>query len=194
MPRRRRTIRPTTNDARPHRRSTRTARGGGRIPPQEPYPQSVAECLEDGRKYKPDVLRVMKAFRRDKPWRGTLIERKAKIVDLHLKLCHFYGLTTALDTTQVSETGNSGASCYEPGRNRITLRGRLSVVTYLHEFGHALGYGEQGACRWSLNLFRRIFPNSYERLQHVGHTLTRPGDASAPPVGSLLQAILGGGF
>ena len=51
--------------------------------------------------------------------------------------------------------------------------GRLSVVTFLHEFGHALGYGERGACRWSINLFRRCFPRSFARCRQAGHTLVR---------------------
>jgi len=59
-----------------------------------------------------------------------------------------------------------------------------TVITYLHEFAHALlrqgyggqlssvalrakedalGHGERGACRWSINLFRRVFPAQYAR-------------------------------
>jgi hypothetical protein len=69
----------------------------------------------------------------------------------------------------------SGASsCRQPQSSEpavITMRGRLSVVTYLHEFAHALGHGERGACRWSLNLFRRVFPAQFARLGTCGHTL-----------------------
>ena len=48
---------------------------------------------------------------------------------------------------------------------------RLSVVTYLHEFAHAMGRDERGACRWSLNLFRRVFPEQFARLRTDGHTV-----------------------
>jgi hypothetical protein len=48
------------------------------------------------------------------------------------------------------------------------------VVTVLHEWGHVLGLGERGACRWSVNLFRRVFPREFERLARVGHLLVRP--------------------
>ena len=47
------------------------------------------------------------------------------------------------------------------------------MLTYLHEFAHARGYDERGACRWSLNLFRRCFPRSFARCRPVGHTLVR---------------------
>jgi hypothetical protein len=93
---------------------------------------------------------------------------------LHRDLTAAYGLTTRLEFERGDDSQPSGSSCYDPVRNMIRLRGRLSVVTYLHEFGHALGYGEQGACRWSINLFRRFFPRSYARLVPEGHTLVRP--------------------
>ena len=37
----------------------------------------------------------------------------------------------------------------------------------------ALGHGERGACRWSINLFRRVFPAQFSRLGTSGHTLRR---------------------
>lgn len=167
-----------------YRRSTTTFPGGGRIPPNEPYPRTAAECLQDGRKYNPHVLRALKAFRREKPWRGTLAERKEKFRRVHRALCAAYGLTTRLRFhVSLAMDNASGASCYDPRANMIELRGRLSVVTYLHEFGHALGYGEQGTCRWSINLFRRVFPRSYSRLQPRGHVLGR-----GPLLSSLLES------
>jgi len=75
--------------------------------------------------------------------------------------------------------GFSGASsCRRRGDGKpavITMRGKLSVVTFLHEFAHALGRDERGACRWSINLFRSVFPEQYARLRADGHTLkTQP--------------------
>lgn len=150
-----------------------TAAGGGRVPHREPYPRSVAECLQDGRRYRPAALAALRAFRRSRPWRGTIIERLEKFQHLHAALCAAYGLSTRLRCVDVDRNRCSGSSSYTPIADMITLRGRLSVVTYLHEFGHALGYGEQGACRWSINLFRRMFPRSFARLRASGHTLTQ---------------------
>jgi hypothetical protein len=72
--------------------------------------------------------------------------------------------------------GPSGDSGYSPALHRIALRGKLSVVTFLHEFGHARGFGERQACRWSLNLFRRCFPRSFARCTACGHVLLRDPD------------------
>jgi len=137
------------------------------------YPETVKEVLHKNTKYKRGVLAVMKRFRKSKAWRGTVEERKAKFVKLHEELCEIYGKSTALEFGDVAHNRGSGNSCYWSMRDKIVLSGRLSVVTYLHEFGHALGKDERGACKWSINLFRRIFPKSYKKLQHVGHMLRK---------------------
>jgi len=139
---------------------------------REPYPRTVAESMDPNAKYRPEALRAMRAFRDARPFQGTERERFAKIAALHVLLCDTYGIFPILRRDWMTE-GDSGSSCFRPGENSITLSGRLSVITYLHEFAHALGKGERGACRWSLNLFRRIFPRSFARLRPVGHTLVR---------------------
>lgn len=145
----------------------------GRRPPVEPYPATVAECLRDGKRYKPAALRALRAFRRARQWRLPARDRARAFRTLHTALCGVYGLRTRLVIS--GGRGFSGDSGYSWRLNRIVLRGRLSLVTYLHEFGHARGKGERGACVWSINLFRRIFPRSFARLVPVGHTLQRRG-------------------
>ena len=134
------------------------------------YPRSVSQVLDDNIKYKGDVLRALKRFRRSKPWRGTIKERKAKLTKLHFELRAIYNLGTTLSFDVFTERPNGNGS-YSPAMDHITLRGKISVVTYLHEFAHALGKDEFEACRWSINLFRRIFPRSYERCDHRDHLL-----------------------
>lgn len=133
------------------------------------YPATVAEVLEDGLTFKPDALRAIKAFRRSKPWRGTLDERWVKLQSLHAELVRVYRLETTL------QQGRQGENCYSPSGDAITIdKDNPSVVTYLHELAHARGADERNAVKWSVNLFRRIFPRSYGRCQHQGHMLTRP--------------------
>jgi hypothetical protein len=61
------------------------------------------------------------------------------------------------------------------------LRGKLSVVSYLHEAAHAFfGRSERRACKWSVNLFKRTFPVLFSRCAQDGHTLRRP---AAPRLG-----------
>lgn len=138
------------------------------MPYRANYPATVVEVLDNTLTFKPETLRALRAFRRAKPWRGTPAERIAKFRTLHRDLCRIYGLRTRL----TRRMGRLAMACYVPSRNRIILP-ELSVVTYLHELGHARGWDERQACRWSINLFRRIFPQSYARCRHRGHMLIR---------------------
>lgn len=141
--------------------------------PSHAYPATVAECLDDGLRYRPATLAALERFRATYPWRGSLAERRRKIEGLHRDLCGVYGRTTELVwRSREPVDADSGASCYIPAADRIVMSGRPSVVTYLHEFAHALwGASERQACRWSLNLFRRTFPRSWARLAFSGHVV-----------------------
>jgi hypothetical protein len=139
------------------------------------YPNTVVEVLDPNAKFKPAALRAIRAFARSHPWRGTEDERKEKFRRLNHDLASAYGIPEPELVFDRLDDSHSGDSSYSPAGHRITLRGRLSVVTLIHEFGHARGMGERGACRWSINLFRRSFPKQYAKLVHEGHMLVRCG-------------------
>jgi hypothetical protein len=145
--------------------------------PSRGYPRTAAECLRDGMKFRRGVVAAVKAFRRVGPWRGALEGRKRKFRRLNDALARAYGMPAPeLRFERIDGSFSGASSCRRRGDGRpavITMRGKLSVVTFLHEFAHALGRDERGACRWSINLFRRVFPEQYTRLQADGHTLRR---------------------
>jgi len=143
--------------------------------PRDNYPATVNEVLDPNAKFKPAALRAVRAFARSHPWTGTVDERKEKFRKLNHDLAAAYGIPEPELVFDHLDGSHSGDSSYSPAPYRITLRGRLSVVTMLHEWGHARRMGERGACRWSINLFRRCFPRQYAKLEHVGHMLVRRG-------------------
>ena len=130
------------------------------------YPKTVEECIDDSLKYRKATLDAVNEFKRTHPWKGTRRERRAKIVHLHRHLCEIYGRDIGITFDP------HGKSQYIPAENIIVLED-LSVVTFLHEFAHALGRDEAGACRWSLNLFKRCFPKSFAKTAKVGHLVVR---------------------
>lgn len=142
------------------------------------WPDTVAEVLDDNAEYSADVLRAVKAYARSKPWRGTLEERIVKLQTLHAALCAAYDRQPVLDVGRLT-AADASAGAFDPANDIIYLGGKLSVVTYLHQFGHALGKTTRQACRWSLNLFRRCFPRSFERAQQVGPFLVLRRDPEA---------------
>ena len=136
------------------------------------YPRSVAECLSETIKFKPEVLRAVRRFAKMKPWRGTVPERQEKCRWLNRALADAYGVDEPRLVFGTDESKDSGSSCYIPSMRTIILKGRLSVVSYLHEVGHFLfGRSEHQACRWSINLFRRVFPKTFARCHWDGHML-----------------------
>ena len=133
------------------------------------YPQTLEEALGQPLNFRPSTLKAVRAFAASKPWRGSLGERWLKFQQLHANFCRIYGVEPSL-VLDGDGTGDSGGSSFQPGANVITLTGRLSVITFLHEWGHVLkGHSEFEACRWSLRLFRRCFPKSWSRLRFEGH-------------------------
>lgn len=140
------------------------------MPSMNQYPRRVADVIDENATYCADALRAVRELKKSKPWRGTTRERTAKFDRCLRSLCAAYGLDMVrLAVRGIGTARSNGMFCREA--NTITLVGKLSVVTFLHEFAHARGMKERGACRWSVNLFKRVFPKQYEKLRSVGHIL-----------------------
>jgi hypothetical protein len=147
--------------------------------PDRRYPETVIELLDEAISFHPAALEAVRVFATSEPWGGTIEQRKAKFRELNHALADAHGIAEPKLCFGRLDGGPSGASHYVPARHQIVLVGKLSVVTYLHEFAHALGYGEKDACRWSINLFRLCFPRQYSRLVHLGHLLVLPAEVAA---------------
>jgi hypothetical protein len=143
------------------------------MPYRANYPATVAEVLDPTMTFRPGVLSAVRAFRQAGAWRGKTSERIARYRTLNAALAACYGVPEPRLMVDTLDGTMSGASCYRRADHSITLRGRLSVVTFLHEFGHARGFDERKACRFSINLFRRVFPQSFARCRFEGHVLIR---------------------
>lgn len=146
---------------------------------QPDYPSSVEEVLDDNADYSAELLAIMNRFKVLSPWRGSPLEKAAKYYWLHNQLCLLYRksiyLTFSDNIFENMETSD-GNGAYIPDYEAIVIIGKLSVITFLHEWGHAIyGTSEREACRWSINLFRKIFPKQFAKLAVNGHLLlTKP--------------------
>lgn len=140
------------------------------MPYRANYPRTVAEILNPRMRFNRLALAAVRAFARSRPYRCNTGRRGILIDCLNTKLARAYGIA-APNIVYRWSNGSSGSSSYNPRRHTITLRGRFSVVTYLHEFCHARGFDERQAVRFSVNLFAKCFPRSFARCRQVGHTL-----------------------
>jgi hypothetical protein len=124
-------------------------------------------------------IEILQRFKEANPWHGKIRERKAKFERCfeELKAMHnMKDLKLEFDiANRFSLWHDSGSSSYNRDTKIITLRGRLSVVTFLHEFAHALfGSSEERAREFSLDLFKKVFPEKYARCNFNGIMLTKP--------------------
>lgn len=141
---------------------------------KDEYPKTVAEVLDDTIEYREATHAAMERFRVSNPWDGTREDMQGKLRTLNRELAEAY----KIEAPQVVFVRRFAyGCCYFPIGNLIVMEcetdGRYSVVTFLHEFGHALGKNERQTCRWSINLFRHHFPKSFEKLEQRGHLLYR---------------------
>lgn len=75
----------------------------------------------------------------------------------------------------VSYEENAPSCYYQSATQTIAINRSLSIISTLHEFAHHIhGHSETRACRWSVHLFKEIFPKAYNRLEWQGHLLVKP--------------------
>lgn len=147
-----------------------------------PPDQSVNVDLQ----YRPQTIAVMKHFRDTiKPFRPreyseqAVAEKFKKFQWLNLKLSKIYKIPTPtlriglMTAESWSKDGSSGTSNYNRATNTITLNGKFSVTTFIHEYAHARGFDETDAVMWSYNLYQRTFPVSSSRMINDGHMIIR---------------------
>jgi hypothetical protein len=63
--------------------------------------------------------------------------------------------------------------CYVPKERAIYMNSH-SIISLLHEYGHAIyGASELKACRFSVHIFKNLFPRAYAKLEWSGHMLVK---------------------
>jgi hypothetical protein len=98
--------------------------------------------------------------------------RYAAIKNLLYRIIMFLDCTT-IPRTRIFINVNSPTASYNKEEDIITLN-NTSIISALHELGHwLLGDSELLACRWSVHLFKRIFPKAFARLHWEGHLLKK---------------------
>ena len=148
------------------------------------YPPDVP--INEDLEYRDETMQLMDKWRDEKkPFRPkeysqqAVREKRQKFQWLSDRLADIYHIRRPrVVVGRVTEQswnakGSSGSSNYRPATHTITIEGKFSVITFIHEFGHARGFDETDTVLWSVNLFKRVFPVSYSKLVGEGHTLVQ---------------------
>ena len=118
-----------------------------------------------------NLVDLLNEWKLQKVWRGTIEERKQKFMWIHEHMKILFNKPDLQlifgEITEETERipGSSGTSFYDPVHNLIKINGKLSVITFLHEWGHALGMSQTETVDWSWLHFKTCFPVSASRLE-----------------------------
>jgi hypothetical protein len=110
-----------------------------------------------------------------KPWRLSLREQREVAQQFVDRLSRIYGITPPVVSIVPPVFGVYGM--YSTPANAITLEDRLSIVTLLHEFRHAIqpdaehDEREDDARAWSLSVFAKAAPRRFAAMVRRGRIL-----------------------
>ena len=101
---------------------------------------------------------------------------KWKLADKNQAIIELIDGLAELHNTYVEiRAGDDFVFAYNPNYHIIYLNSQKpSIISSLHEFAHhILGPNELDACQWSIWLFKKTFPMSYEKLRWSEHMLVK---------------------
>lgn len=119
------------------------------------------------------VVAALKNFKRNHKYNSPLPFEQATqarfeaMKDMVRIFSAAYGIEPIeLRMSNITSNGDSSRSYYNDDENEryVLLTGKLSIITFLHEFGHVLGFDEEQARKWSLTLFKKVYPIAFDRL------------------------------
>jgi len=130
-----------------------------------PYPtpkQIMASCP----RYPPRVIEYMKWWKTHRWPLSTTTEIKRRwIAYMVMELSLIYD-------KPFREILNGKSYRYSSELKTIYLGSKPSIISALHELGHHLyGPSELKACRFSVHLFKKTFPETFKKLKWKGHML-----------------------
>lgn len=139
-----------------------------------PVKTYMERILETPVEYPAHVIDVMKEFKKYHKLGTESDESRLDAMSILVReIASAYQVQAPIIRMDRIDGSSSADSCYSQNDHSITMRGKLSIITFLHEVAHAiLSHNEHQARVWSLNLFKRIYPKSFAKLQGDGHFMT----------------------
>lgn len=116
-------------------------------------------------KLHPKVIEILTRFKKARPYKVNSQTFLNLTQALYYELSKHYNIRVPPVRHVGQWKGPSAQSHYSPATHRITLAGKRSIITALHEFMHARGYGETAAVWWSINCYKLIWPKSFKNLR-----------------------------
>ena len=134
-------------------------------------------------KFRKGVTKAADKFKESKPFKGTRFERLAKLDAFHRGLCKVYEVVDV--PIRITLKGMQKGWHVSDTDSGLIVAGtpKPAVWSYLYAFSE-LVFDEckyKNRVRWSLNLYRRMFPKMFEKLVPTGNMLLAFIDADESP-------------
>jgi len=109
-----------------------------------------------------EILKVLLEFKRLRPYRGSEEERLKKFLWLNEKFNLLFNKNILLLYSK-----NNPYPFYNP-KLQIIVINKLSLISFLHEWAHAIGLLEEEECLlFSTFYFAQVFPHLFRKLRFV---------------------------
>jgi len=127
------------------------------------------------------VITALEYFKAKKSFNMDTEGRFEAMQEMLNELCDVCGIPILSFEMENIDGSFSGASEFNSSEYKIVMRGKLSIITFLHEFAHAFFFHtvnflyqesnqfnyykiEQLAKMWSHHYFRKVYPRQYDKL------------------------------
>jgi len=140
--------------------------------------QYIQTLISEPVEYHEEIIDELKHFKRNFKYSAIntpegVAARVRGMQDMLDSFCLIMNLPTVqLQAANVETNGDSSSSFYCRETRTITIAYRLSIITLLHEFAHHIFIptgntetDEHLARRWSINLFKKVYPIAFEKLE-----------------------------
>jgi len=158
----------------PDRHST-YPRGHPIIPELDFRPETIAVMVkfrDEKKPFKPKEYSESAVEEKKEKWRW-FVKEMSRVYQIPEPSVTFGPFTS----DSWNRSGSSFSSLYNRSTNTLYFVGKFSLVTLLHEFGHARGFDERDTVIWYMNLGLRTFPITFNRLlstsDPTSHTLVQ---------------------
>ena len=136
------------------------------------YP-TQEEIMNSPVKHKKETLKAVKGWRQ-LVWKEVKNGNPREKFDGLARLINIISMVYNKPCIVIFEPDGQIGCRYNPVTKTIVIDRSLSIVSTLHELAHHLfGENEKIACRWSIWLFKKVWPKAFAKLRWEGHLLKR---------------------
>jgi hypothetical protein len=139
------------------------------IPDESQNSDYMAQILATPVEYHPHIIEALRDFKRNHKIGNE--SNEARLEGMRVLLAEIacsQGIRCPELEMRNINGRDSGLSYYDKVNHKIVMRGKLSIVTLLHEIAHSVFRHDEHMARvWSINLFKKVYPKAFKRLEVV---------------------------